>query len=572
MELKNRQLGSYKLISLIGKGGMAEVWLASQLTLNREVAVKILPEATSRNEELRLAERFAREAHSIAHLDHPSILPVIDYGNDDDLLYLVMPYVRGGSLQERLRRDPLSRAEAFAIFERVLNGLSYAHRKGIVHRDLKPGNILLYEDGRAVIADFGVAKTLNEDVSLTQTGTAVGSPEYMAPEQFMGFTDFRSDLYSMGVILYQLLTGRTLYSGTTSWEIALRHMNDPLPLPHPLIPQAIEYFLTKTLQKKPEERYDSAEEMEAAFHRAVSLLSSEELQFKPTRSGQSSRPAPISSPVRPATPPPPMATTPLPRSVSPTPPSGSLSGFEPNPQSPARVSNSQFGATPSGYAPATPAPASSQIGAVAPASGASPVVGSTPVPAAKKNTLPIVLGGVGVLALLIIAALLAILVIGSGNKDQTSDKTAVVAIPTATVATTVAATVAPTLPGVDSSNPTVPAGAASITVNMVAQNGTQVVGTGVISDLGNGKVKVLMTMTGLTPGIHNAHIHSGSCVAQGPIKYPLTPLFAGADGKAVSSTVISADFATITGGNLYLNAHNESGTPTYVASCGDIAA
>ncbi|HEX2913270.1 MAG TPA: protein kinase [Chloroflexia bacterium] len=284
MDLENKQLGAYRLISLIGKGGMAEVWLATQLTLNREVAVKVISEAMSNLDQGNFVARFAREAHAVAHLDHPSILPVIDYGSDSGFIYLVMPYVRGGSLQEQLKRELLTRAQAFDVFERILSGLSYAHRMGIIHRDLKPANILLYGDGRAVIADFGVAKTLNDNnVGLTQTGSAVGSPEYMAPEQFMGVTNYRSDLYAMGVILYRLLTGRALYSGTSSWEIGMRHLNDPLPLPDPLVPPPLENFLNKALNKRPEDRFATADEMAAAFRQVTATLSPAELQMRPPR-------------------------------------------------------------------------------------------------------------------------------------------------------------------------------------------------------------------------------------------------------------------------------------------------
>jgi serine/threonine protein kinase len=288
MKLQNMQLGAYKLISLIGRGGMAQVWLANQLTLNREVAIKIISEQSDTGDESRPVERFAREAQSVARLDHPNILPVIDYGSAEGYLYLVMPYVRGGSLQERIKREPLVRAQAFEIFEQVLNGLAFAHRQGIIHRDLKPANILLYPDGRTVIADFGVAKALNDDVGLTQTGLTVGSPEYMAPEQFMGRSEYRSDLYSMGVILYRLLTGRTLYIGTNTWEIGMRHLNDPLPLPNPFVPPPLEAFLTKALHKRPEERFANAEEMGAFLHWAVGQLSPAELQVRPTPSSSNS--------------------------------------------------------------------------------------------------------------------------------------------------------------------------------------------------------------------------------------------------------------------------------------------
>ncbi len=281
MQLENKQFGNYRLTKLLGRGGMAEVWLAMQVTLNREVALKVLNQR--QDTENNFVQRFEREAQAVARLEHPVILPVIDYGQSDGYLYIVTPYIRGGNLQEQINRQPLSRGHAFDLFDRVLGGLAFAHRKGILHRDLKPSNILLHEDGRPIIADFGLAKTLTQsiDVSLTETGVILGSPAYMAPEQFMGYADVRSDLYSMGVILYQLLTGHIPYSGTTALEIGMRHMNDPLPLPHPQVPPALEAFLAKALQKHSENRFATAEEMGAGFHAAASLLTPAELALRP---------------------------------------------------------------------------------------------------------------------------------------------------------------------------------------------------------------------------------------------------------------------------------------------------
>ncbi len=501
MELHNKQLGSYQLLALIGKGGMAEVWSGTQLSLNREVAIKVIP---NKKDELRLAERFEREAHAVAQLDHPAILPVIDYGSTDEYLYLIMPYVRGGSLLERIRREPLSRMQALRIFEQTLSGLSYAHRQGIIHRDLKPGNILLYQDNRAVIADFGVAKTLKEDVSLTQTGVAVGSPEYMAPEQFMGQTTVRTDLYSMGVILYQLLTGRPLYSGTTSWEIAMRHMNDPLPLPHPLIPLPLEQFLNKALQKRPEARFASAEDMEAGLHQAIIHLSQAELDFHPA---MSSRPG---------------AT-----------PQGALQ----LPTTPLRVSQPDVRPIP----PQTPLPVAQSLPQPAPLAPA----------LAKKPAFKLPLIGLGVLGLMLISVGILFFVLNSGVKTGNS--------------TTISpAAVAPALTA-DSSRP-------SFRVMINPQNGTKVSGIGLITDNGNNSVTVTLEISGLKPGDHHSHIHQGTCLNQGAIKFPLNDLRTTSDGKATSTTIVSASLAAITGGGLYLNVHNQAGTPTYVAGCAEIAA
>jgi serine/threonine protein kinase len=537
---------------------MAEVWLGSQTTLNREVAIKILSETSSVSQELRLAERFEREAHSIASLDHPGILPVIDYGRADGLLYLVMPYVRGGSLQDYLKRELLTRAQAFRIFEQVLAGLGYAHRKGIVHRDLKPANILLYLDGRAVIADFGVAKTLSENVSLTQTGSAVGSPQYMAPEQFMGQADFRSDLYSMGVILYQLLTGKLLYSGTTSMEIALKHLNDPLPLPDPLVPTPLELFLQRALSKKPEMRFGSAEEMANAFHQAISYLSPQDLQFRPPRPVPNSRvPNPLEHNV--ISPMPSASYSPTVLPTTPIPLTGNQSGFPPTTLPPA-MSYPAYGTNPGQFNTPTPfantPPGGSSLTTPPPANWTTP----PPPPAAlvtKKSGVK-----VGIIAGLIVALLVVASAIGGyflldkdGSKGNVTTTPASVAVATNTPAVT-AVGVGPGVP--------------SLKLPVNAQNGTKISGTLTIAANADGTSIVTVTASGLEPGTHHSHIHNGSCVNQGAVIYPLNDLVAGADGNATVVTKLNVNFATLTAGNLSFNIHNEPGTPTYVAACSDI--
>ena len=464
MKLENMQFGTYKLISLVGRGGMAQVWLANQLTLNREVAVKVIPENSDMNDEGHLTERFAREARSVARLDHPNILPVIDYGSAEGYLYLVMPYVRGGSLQERLKKEPMVRAQAFEIFEQILNGLAFAHHQGILHRDLKPANILLHLDGRAVIADFGVAKALNDDMGLTQTGLTVGSPEYMAPEQFMGRSEFRSDLYSMGVILYRLLTGRSLYTGTTTWEIGMRHMNDPLPLPSPQVPPGMEAFLAKALHKRPEERYASAEEMGAALHQAISQLSPAELQSRPIRANVTPQTMPLPNPAlqRPAEQ---TRVLPTPSDLRIVPPNGTTGypGRDSTQTPPSRpelsnpiLSHSQAGMGPgssSGWMAGTP----SEMVMQPPPPVQPGTPGSMPVipPGKPKSGLPIwlIIG----LAVLVVAAvaigLFVALSSGSNTATPTADN-----LPTVTTTTSANTTAAVTTGQISTSAATTAAG------------------------------------------------------------------------------------------------------------------
>lgn len=953
MQLQNKQFGNYQLISLIGRGGMSEVWLANQLTLGRQVAIKVIQEDTVEEDQSVFVARFEREARSVAKLDHPNILSVIEYGNADGYLYLVMPYVRDGSLQDKMRQAPLTRAEAFAIFERILDGLSYAHRSGIVHRDLKPANILLYPDGRPVIADFGVAKTLNETTNLTQVGTTVGSPDYMAPEQFMGHADYRSDLYSMGVILFCMLTGKTLYSGSSAWEIGLHHMNTPLPIPNPSVPPALEAFLLKALSKRPTDRFTNADEMGAAFNEAIRQLAPGELHERPqeTISKISSKKQPLPNlaaqpPASPVTQLPRSNGYPTPNQPAPVTPSPAINSVSATPVEPVRrqenlplkpVADNQAVPTtlkdettvplPPTYQvarnqpanpgwpeslneqaaknldeqatavffpsvdlvrPANPAPVQPQMppayhnefrAAYPPAYQPVPPQPLPNAPKTKSFPLLLVLGIVGVLVA--VAVVLVVVLANSGSKPRTDGGAlfpTVAANPTSPVATTAdtanptaAATVPPTattgpsakialnghsgtvntvnwssdgnfyvtasddktlkiwdattnqvvrtlddknspnkdrvLAGVWSNNgnyilsgsadkfvhlydtktglvlisaagdtipkavaispdqtlltytgakvthtwslkddnygpdfpfydanqpnvsvtalafspdskylgvglsngriqvwdvaavklqlvaeatlaqnpatsllwtpdgkqlivgreksfeiyqiniasgfvvgtpvnqtikapvstlmlnaggkqlavgnqngdveiwsldenkvitqfssgtapviglhwvtgkdqltvasggsqpglvtyPVTAAATANIKVNILPQAGSKVNGTVVITDMGKGKVSVVAIISGLTPGIHHAHIHSGSCLAQGEIKYPLNDLTAGADGKASSTTTLNVDFANVTTGNhLYINIHDDPGTPTYVAGCANI--
>jgi serine/threonine-protein kinase len=543
MALENEQLGDYRLISLVGRGGMAEVWLAIQLRLNREVAVKVIKDTSVADDEMNLSARFAREAHSIAHLDHPNILPVLDYGSDKGYLFLAMPYLRGGSLQERIKREPLARAQAFDIFGQTLSAVAYAHSKGIIHRDLKPANILLYDQRRAVIADFGVAKTLSENVSLTQTGAAVGSPLYMAPEQFRGQADFRADLYSLGVILYQLLTGRVLYSGTDSWEIAMKHINDPLPLPDPTIPPALNAFLLKSLSKRAEDRFSSAGEMEAAFHRAAGSVSPQEMQYRPPLSALTNRAAqPGSNPGSAIGSQP--STTSYPGGTGYP---GNNPQYTPNP--PIQYTPNP----PSQYGNSTAAPVgnytyqqpSTGYGVVAP-----PAPTPVPPPAPKKKGLsPLLWVGIGLAALVLVGGIIGIVVLG-GNKPGT---------------TQAAVTTGPVI--------TVPVGARSLKVAMAENNKSGASGFAVITDLGGGKIKVEIDMVGLSVQSHNAHLHSGTCQAQGPVEAPLPTVTPAADGKGKIEAIVEKDFNTVTGGNFYLNVHGQGqkGSSNYIDSCGDIA-
>lgn len=280
--LEGARLGAYELVERIGSGGMAEVYRAKQTTaFDREVAVKVIRQGFSEDEMFR--ERFLREAQAIAKLSHPNILPLIEFGQERDLLYLVMPYAPGGTLRDLIQRvnGPLPLTDAIEIFTQLCDAVQYAHEQGIVHRDLKPQNILIQRGKHLLLADFGIARNAN-DTKLTMTGAGVGTVEYMAPEQAMGQSDARSDLYSLGIILYQMITGRVPFSGSTPFEIMMKQASEPLQPArslNPSLPREVDGILDMALAKDPSKRFQSA----AALMRAAQgLLGSPSLPGAPT--------------------------------------------------------------------------------------------------------------------------------------------------------------------------------------------------------------------------------------------------------------------------------------------------
>ena len=235
--LAGQMLGPYQLEEFVGRGGMAVVYKALQPNLRRYVAVKILPPYFVHEEGFRA--RFQREAEMVAQLEHPNILPIFDYGQDGDIPYIVMPYVTGGTLRDWLSRpEPLE--EGVRVFSRILSALEYAHGQRVIHRDLKPSNILMSQADWPLLADFGIAKIMESAMRLTQSGTMVGTPEYMAPELSEGgITDARSDLYAMGVILFEMLAGRLPFEGPTALAVILQHVRDTPPSPRRFNPHRL---------------------------------------------------------------------------------------------------------------------------------------------------------------------------------------------------------------------------------------------------------------------------------------------------------------------------------------------
>lgn len=254
-------LGSYELVELLARGGMGEVYRARHRRLtDREVAIKVMPAVLAADPTF--LQRFEREANNIAALNHPHILPLWDYGEQAGLPYIVMPLVRGGSLRERIRGRRMFPAEVLHYVRPIAEALDYAHARGIVHRDIKPANILLDDRGHIYVADFGIAKATEGSVEgLTRTGVGIGTPEYMAPEQAQGQADPRSDIYALGIIAYEGLTGRVPYTGKTPVDVAIKHATVPLPPLDDLgnvVNPALEAVVRKALAKAPDDRYASA--------------------------------------------------------------------------------------------------------------------------------------------------------------------------------------------------------------------------------------------------------------------------------------------------------------------------
>lgn len=277
-DMIGRTLGPYRVLEQLGMGGMATVYKAYHPAMNRYVAIKVLPPHLARDPNFRV--RFQRETHAIARLEHRYILPVYDVGEDEGIPYLVMRYTTGGTFGDLIAQHTLPLAQAVKVVRQIAEALEYAHDHSIIHRDIKPANILIAHDGNALLSDFGIAKIIEGTLNLTGEGMLIGTPFYMAPEQVRGQNaDPRSDIYALGVVLYEATTGQRPFDAETPLAVALMHVHNPLPVPtnvNAAIPESLERVILKALAKEASDRFQTAADMATAL-RQVEL----ELQTSP---------------------------------------------------------------------------------------------------------------------------------------------------------------------------------------------------------------------------------------------------------------------------------------------------
>lgn len=262
-DLTGSTLGTYRLLEKIGQGGMATIYKAYQPAMDRLVAVKVL--RSQQVQDPRVVERFANEARIITRLEHRNIVPVYDFGQEGDALYLVMRYLRGGTVGDLMKHSQLGLADTANLMVDVCAALDHAHSLNIVHRDIKPNNIIVDAEGHAYLTDFGLAKVLGESLELTLSGTAIGTPAYMAPEQVEGVgISPQTDIYALGVMLYEILTGVAPFESDSPMAVAMMHLHGPQRLPreiNPAIPAAAELVIKRAMAQDPRERYQNAGEL-----------------------------------------------------------------------------------------------------------------------------------------------------------------------------------------------------------------------------------------------------------------------------------------------------------------------
>ena len=290
--------GRYEVQELVGTGGMSSVYRAHDRLLERDVAIKVLHEQFTADGEY--VERFRREARAVAQLSHPNIVTVIDRGEQDDRQFIVFEYVDGENLKALIDREgPLPEREAIELALQVARALGFAHEEGLVHRDVKPQNVLLNDGRQAKVTDFGIARSLDVHGGLTQTGTVMGTSDYIAPEQARGSrVDAQSDIYSLGTVLYELLTGEVPFAGDNFVAVAMQHINQPPPSVRerrPELSPCVDEVVRRAMAKEPRDRFRSMEELCAALNDCLAELDgvtgAQTMVVAPQRRRRQSRPA-----------------------------------------------------------------------------------------------------------------------------------------------------------------------------------------------------------------------------------------------------------------------------------------
>lgn len=277
-DVVGQTLGQYRVIELIGLGGMARVYKGYQPSLARNVAIKAIPTQIDNTRDNEFAQRFITEARVIARLTHPNIVPVHDYGEDKGWAFIVMEYISGGTLRNRIaaaeaQRTRLDLAPTLDLLAQAALALECAHSNGIIHRDVKPANMLLRTEDHLLLSDFGIAALLEANRAFTRSGANIGTPQYMAPEQGTpnGVIDARTDIYALGVVTFQCMTGQLPFPADSPMAIVMRHINDPVPRPSSLaqLPIRVEQIILRAMEKNPTNRFQHAREMADQFKEAA---------------------------------------------------------------------------------------------------------------------------------------------------------------------------------------------------------------------------------------------------------------------------------------------------------------
>jgi serine/threonine-protein kinase len=310
---KQAQIGRYKILGELGRGAMGVVYRAQDPALDRVVALKTIILSDDADNRKEYEKRFALEARAAGKLNHPNIVTTFDFGEEDDFAYLAMELLEGTDLRTRLKDGPLPIAEAVEIAIQIADGLGFAHERGVVHRDIKPGNIMLLERGGAKIMDFGIARMRSDDFK-TSTGMVVGTPRFMSPEQISGArVDQRSDLFSLGTVLYEMLTGEMLFAGADSPQIAHNVTTlepEPPSRRNPKVTSLLEFIVARALKKDPALRYPDAYELAADLRTCLAELQGRAptegkrettKTVKLAKKADKQRPAPVAGAIAPTT-------------------------------------------------------------------------------------------------------------------------------------------------------------------------------------------------------------------------------------------------------------------------------